>query len=75
MAREEVDLLRRDELGGEDEVALVLAVLVVDQDDHLAGAQVGDDVGDRADGGEFAAHGGIMVRKGARGDSARDFGF
>ena len=28
----------RDEVGGEDQVALVLAVLVVDQDDDLAGA-------------------------------------
>ena len=41
---EEVDLLGSDELGGEDEVALVLAVLVVDQDDDLAGADRGDDL-------------------------------
>ena len=31
---------RRDLLGGEHEVALVLPVLVVDDDDELAGAQV-----------------------------------
>ena len=45
---EEVDLLGRHEIGGEDEVALVLAVLVVDQHDDVAGADLGDDLGDRA---------------------------
>ncbi len=34
--------LGRRQLGGEDEVALVLAVLVVDDDDDLAGGDVGD---------------------------------
>ena len=38
----EVDGLGRDELRRHREVALVLAVLVVDEDDHLAGADVGD---------------------------------
>ena len=42
----EVDGLGRDELGGHRQVALVLAVLVVDEDDHLAGAHVGDGAGD-----------------------------
>ena len=32
--------------GGHHEVALVLAVLVVDEDDHLARADVGDGAGD-----------------------------
>ena len=40
---EEVDLLGGDELGGEHQVAFVLAVLVVDQDDDLAGADRRDD--------------------------------
>src|SRR5690349_21112383 len=60
VARQEVDLLGRDELRGEHQVALVLAVLVVDQDDDLAGLDRGDDLGDRADGGGFAAHGPIL---------------
>ena len=38
----EVDRLGRDHLGRHDEIALVLAVLVVEHDDHLAGANVGD---------------------------------
>ena len=40
--RHEVDGVGRHELGGHRQVALVLAVLVVDEDDHLAGAHVGD---------------------------------
>ena len=36
--QEERDLLRRDELGRHDEVALVLTVLVVDDDHDLAAA-------------------------------------
>jgi hypothetical protein len=39
----EVDGFGSDELGGEHQVALVLAVFLVDQDDHAAGAQLGDD--------------------------------
>ena len=38
VARHEVDRLRRDLLGGDRQVALVLAILVVDDDDHPAGA-------------------------------------
>jgi hypothetical protein len=49
LARHEVDRLRGDLLRGQDEVALVLAVLVVDDDDEPAGAQGGDGV---LDGGE-----------------------
>ena len=38
--RHEVDGLGRDLVGGHREIAFVLAVLVVDQDDHLAGADL-----------------------------------
>ncbi len=40
----EVDRLGGDVFGGQHEVALVLAVLLVDQHDHAAVADVGDDV-------------------------------
>src|SRR5262249_52544016 len=43
----EVDRLRGDELGGHRQVALVLAVRIVDDDHHLALADVLDRVGDR----------------------------
>src|SRR5205085_5604576 len=46
---DEVDLLGRDRLRGGDEVALVLPLLVVDDDDHLAGGDVCEGV---LDGGE-----------------------
>ena len=39
LADHEVDRLGRDVLGGDDEVALVLAVFVVHEDDHAAGAK------------------------------------
>ena len=55
--REEVDLVRAYIVRGEHEVALVLAVLVVDQDDDLAGADRADDLDDRADGDGLPAHG------------------
>ena len=45
-AGHEVDVLRPHGVGAHEEVALVLAVLVVHEDHHLAGAQVGDDLGD-----------------------------
>ena len=51
---EEIDLVGRDELGGEDEVALVLAVLVVDEHGHAPGLQLGDDFLDRIE-----AHGSV----------------
>ena len=63
----EVDGFGRDELGGHDQVALVLAVFLIDQDDDAAGAQLGDDLGDRGDavgfrlgigqGGQLDGHG------------------
>ena len=56
--REEVDLLGRDEVRGEHEVAFVLAVLLIDEDDHPAGLEVGDDLRGRAQG-----HGGGMRRR------------
>ena len=40
VGRHEVDGLGRDELGGEHEVALVLAILVVDEDHHPARADL-----------------------------------
>ena len=49
-ARHEVDGFGRDVVGGQHQVAFVLAVFLVDQDDHAAGAHVGDDVFDRGDG-------------------------
>ena len=49
VAHEERDLLRRGELGRHDEVALVLAVLVVDDDDDLAPSDGGDGVLDRSE--------------------------
>ncbi len=47
VARHEVDGLGRDLLGGHDEVAFVLAVLVVDHDEHAACANLGDGLLDR----------------------------
>ena len=44
LVQHEVDHLGGDLLGGDDEVALVLAVLVIDDDDHLAVAEVLDDL-------------------------------
>ena len=41
----EVDRLGRDEVGGQHEVALVLAVLLVHQHDHAAVAELVDDFG------------------------------
>ena len=37
-------------LGGEGEVALVLAVFVVDDDDHASGADLGEGAGDVGEG-------------------------
>jgi hypothetical protein len=42
--RHEVDLLGRRHLRGDDQVALVLAVLVIDQDEHPAVARLVDDL-------------------------------
>ena len=40
LARHEVDRLGRDQIGGHHQVALVLAILVVDEDHHPAGADL-----------------------------------
>ncbi|MNI71200.1 hypothetical protein D3C73_1270610 [compost metagenome] len=50
MLDHEIDLIRRRELGRNDDVALVLPVLGVDQDVGPPVAGVLDDVLDRADG-------------------------
>ena len=47
-ARHEVDRLGRDVFGGEHQVAFVLAVFLVDEDHHAAGAQFGDELGNGA---------------------------
>ncbi len=49
VVQEERDLLRGDELGGHDQVAFVLAVLVVDHDDDLTSPDGGDRVFDRCE--------------------------
>ena len=41
MTGHEVDRLRRRKFGGNDQVAFVLAIFVVDQDHHAAIAQLG----------------------------------
>ncbi len=43
------DRFRRDLLGSEDKVALVLPIFVVDQDDHLTGLKVVDGLLDRVE--------------------------
>ncbi|MCY1240971.1 hypothetical protein D3C81_1348990 [compost metagenome] len=40
----EVDRFRRDEIGSQHQVAFILAVFLVDKDDHAAGTDVGNDV-------------------------------
>ena len=42
VARHEVDVLSLTGLGGHDQIAFVLAVFVIHQDDHLAGANIFD---------------------------------
>src|SRR3546814_18229808 len=49
MGDHEVDVGRLDQLGGHDQVALVLAVLVVDDHDHTPGAQFFEQFGDRGE--------------------------
>jgi hypothetical protein len=57
MRGEEIDLLGRDEIGGENEIAFVFAILFVDEDGHPPGFQVGDEIGNGAQG-----HGGRYLR-------------
>ena len=48
-AGHEVDRIGRRELGGDDEVALVLPVLVIDQDEHAAAPRLLDQLLGRGD--------------------------
>ena len=50
VAGHEVDSLGSDVLGGQGEIAFVLAVLVVDHDDHAAGLDIGHGAGDIGEG-------------------------
>ncbi len=54
--RHEVDRLGRDVLCSEHQIALVFAVFLVDEHDHAAGFDLGDDLGDWTDGCGFAPH-------------------
>src|SRR5581483_3308985 len=56
VVEEERDLLRRHELGRHDQVAFVLAILVIDDDDDLATADRGDCVLDRCEGHQAFLH-------------------
>ena len=60
VARHEVDGVGRDLLGRDREVALVLAVLVVDDDDELPGAERLDRVFDAGEEGR-RRHGGVVA--------------
>ncbi|MCY1208902.1 hypothetical protein D9M72_205380 [compost metagenome] len=40
----EIDRFRCDEIGSQHQVAFILAVFLIDEDDHAAGADVGNDV-------------------------------
>ena len=60
-ARHEVDRVRRDVVGCQQQIALVFAVFFIDQNDHASGAQVGHNIfnggnGNRREG----AHAGIF---------------
>ena len=44
MLGHEIDGLGRDEFGREDQIALVLAVFLVNEDDHAAGTKLGNDL-------------------------------
>src|SRR5207249_2366913 len=61
--RHEVDVLGGDALGGDAEVALVLAVLVVHEDDHAPGPQLGERLLDADDVRALPArrHDGAMI--------------
>ena len=62
MREHEVDDLRRHLLRRDDEVALVLAVLVVDDDDHPALAQFLERLLDGAERGRFVGHDRLRCR-------------
>ncbi len=63
VAHEEGDLLGRGGLGGHDQVALVLAVLVVDHHDDLAPADGRDGVGDGGELGGVLSHLGLLLER------------
>ena len=46
MPHDKRDLLGRDALGGDDQIAFVLAVLVIHHHDHAAGANLVENVFD-----------------------------
>ena len=48
--RHEIDRIGSDAIGGEHEVTLVLAILLVDEDDHSPGLDLRDDLDDGCDG-------------------------
>jgi len=58
----EIDGFRRDVFGGHDEVALVFAVFFIDQHDHAAGFEFGDDFGGAGNGG-MGGHGGVREQQ------------
>ena len=60
LAHHEIDGGGSDFLGGDDEIAFVFAVFVIDQDDHAAGFELVEDLGDGAEG-----HVGIVEPSGA----------
>ena len=63
----EVDGLGGDELGGKGEVAFVLAVFIVDDDDHAAGADLFERSGDVSEGG-WGLHSSIVRQFGISGE-------
>jgi hypothetical protein len=62
MARHEIDVLGPHLARGHDQIALVLAVLVIEDHDHAAGGDVGEDLGDGGEG-----HGWLMTGAGWKG--------
>ncbi len=67
MRRHEIDCGRSGHLGRNDEIALVLAVLVVDQHEHAPIARLVDDLVDRG------KHGAIVVGEEERLELAQRF--
>ena len=63
MRRHEVDGVRRRELGGDDEIALVLALGIVDDDDHLPVPDVLDGLLDRRERCDGGAHDSLADRR------------
>jgi hypothetical protein len=68
--RHEVDGLGRDVVGRQDQVALVLAVFLVHQDDHAAGGQLGHDVLHGRDAGDAGGGGGSGWKRSWSGQAA-----